>query len=45
MPYIPDALIDTKITDAVFGDPSDLSARQRELAARANALLQAEMQH
>ena len=30
--------------DAVYGDPDDLSVRQRDLAARANALLRAQMQ-
>jgi hypothetical protein len=44
MPYIPDTSIDTKITEAVYGDPDDLSVRQRDLAARADALLRAEMQ-
>jgi len=39
MPYIPDTSIDTKITDAVYGQPDDLSSRQHELAARAYALL------
>jgi diguanylate cyclase (GGDEF)-like protein len=30
--------------DAVYGDPNDLSLRQRDLAARANALLRAQLQ-
>ncbi len=40
MAYIPDALIDTKITEVVHGQLHDLSSRQRKLAARAYALLQ-----
>jgi len=39
MPYIPDARIDTKITDAVGAGLDSLSRRQRELAHRAYALL------
>ncbi len=44
MPYVPDTPIDTKITEAVFGDLPLLNASQRELVARAHALLRAEME-